>query len=187
MTRPPSIDGILTPDHRYLVVRGRLWRAANPSLSEADRTRWTHALMDARRDVGRARRLDDATAERAARQRVHAAKVALGERGPVWWDDGAPDLNRRLVANTPYADWHARAERWAATIARLLDSRPADASICPSEVARAASPEGWRADLDGVRHVARHLARRGHLAITQAGCTRDPDAPLRGPIRLRRP
>jgi hypothetical protein len=36
---------------------------------------------------------------------VHAAKVALGERGPVWWADGAPDLNRRLVRNTPYADW----------------------------------------------------------------------------------
>ena len=32
---------------------------------------------------------------------------ALGERGPVWWDDGAPDYNRRLVRNTPYLEWFA--------------------------------------------------------------------------------
>jgi hypothetical protein len=25
----------------------------------------------------------------------------------VWWNDGAADLNRRMVVNTPYADWHA--------------------------------------------------------------------------------
>jgi len=60
-------------------------------------------LMDARRAVGAALRADDAVAERAARKQVHEAKVALGERGPVWWDDGAPDYNRHLVKNTPYA------------------------------------------------------------------------------------
>jgi hypothetical protein len=26
-------------------------------------------------------------------------------RGPVWWTDGAPDFNRKLVKNTPYRDW----------------------------------------------------------------------------------
>ena len=40
-----------------------------------------------------------------ARRQVHAAKVALGERGPVWWDDGAPDVNRHHPKNTSYADW----------------------------------------------------------------------------------
>ena len=30
---------------------------------------------------------------------------ALGERGPVWWTDGAPDLGRRMARNTPYAEW----------------------------------------------------------------------------------
>ena len=34
------------------------------------------------------------------------AKRALGERGPVWWTDGAPDYNRRMAKNTPYADWY---------------------------------------------------------------------------------
>lgn len=60
--------------------------------------------MDARRAV---RDAADDTQTRAARARVQAAKVALGERGPVWWDDGAPDLNRRMVHNTPYAAWFA--------------------------------------------------------------------------------
>lgn len=60
--------------------------------------------MDARRAVGAARRANDPRAEKAARAAVHAAKLALGERGPVWWDDGAPDYTRHLLANTPYAD-----------------------------------------------------------------------------------
>ncbi|HLU77141.1 MAG TPA: hypothetical protein VKZ48_04445 [Burkholderiales bacterium] len=28
------------------------------------------------------------------------------ERGPPWWQDGAPDFNRHLVKNTPYAAWY---------------------------------------------------------------------------------
>ena len=40
-----------TPDGRYIVVRGRLWRATNPSLTEAERSRWVHALQDARRRI----------------------------------------------------------------------------------------------------------------------------------------
>jgi hypothetical protein len=48
-----------------------------------------------------------AAAMKVARAEVDAAKIGLGERGPVWWSDGAPDLNRRLVRNTPYAGWFA--------------------------------------------------------------------------------
>lgn len=96
-----------TPDGRYLVVRGRLWRATNPSLSEADRARLTRELMAARSAVGRARRAGDREALAEAGQAVDAAKIALGERGPVWWTDGAPDENRRMARNTPYADWYA--------------------------------------------------------------------------------
>lgn len=50
---------------------------------------------------------DAAEALIAARAAVDAAKVGLGERGPVWWHDGAPDLNRHLVRTTPYAAWYA--------------------------------------------------------------------------------
>lgn len=95
----------VTPDGRYFVVRGRLWRRTNPGLADDERQQLTRALMRARAEVGRAKRAGDVEAERRARSEVHEAKVALGERGPVWWDDGAPDYNRRLVRNTPYRAW----------------------------------------------------------------------------------
>lgn len=100
---------IITPDGRYLVVRGRLWRRADPRLPDERRAALVAELMDARRAVARAQRASDADALRAARGRVHAAKLALGERGPVWWDDGAPDYTRHLAQNTPYREWYARA------------------------------------------------------------------------------
>ena len=84
-------------------MRGRLWRTSNPNLPEVLRESLVRDLMKARRDVAAAKRENDAVLEKDARARVHEAKVALGERGPVWWDDGAPDYNRYLVKNTPYA------------------------------------------------------------------------------------
>lgn len=95
----------VTPDGRYFVVRGRLWRCTDPRIPEGERQALTVALMAARRDVGRALRQGDAGAVIAARAAVDAAKIALGERGAVWWTDGAPDLNRRMARNTPYAAW----------------------------------------------------------------------------------
>ena len=96
-----------TPDGRYFIVRGRLWRTSNPALAPDVRQPLVNELMLARRQVGVAKKAGDAAAERAARAAVDAAKHALGERGPVWWTDGAPDLNRKMVANTPYASWYA--------------------------------------------------------------------------------
>lgn len=95
-----------TPDGRYFVVRGRLWRCSNPALPEKERQRLVNALMDGRRAVKNAKAANEPVALKAARAQVNAAKVALGERGPVWWTDGAEDFNRRLVANTPYSAWH---------------------------------------------------------------------------------
>ncbi len=103
--RPGCAPPPHTPDGRYLVVRGRLWRLANPALPEPERAALVAALMAARRAV-RTARGDPATLA-AARAAVDAAKRALGERGPVWWQDGAPDFNRHMAANTPYAAWHA--------------------------------------------------------------------------------
>ncbi len=92
-----------TPDGRYFIVRGRLWRKSNPVLGKQQRARLVKELMAARRAVRDAH--GDPAAMAEARRRVDAAKVALGERGPVWWTDGAPDLNRHLVKNTHYARW----------------------------------------------------------------------------------
>jgi hypothetical protein len=91
-----------TPDRRYFVVRGRLWRLSNPSLAPDIHERLVRELMAARRAV---RDATDTKDRIAARLKVDAAKKALGERGDVWWDDGAPDYNRRLAVDTPYAAW----------------------------------------------------------------------------------
>jgi uncharacterized protein len=75
-----------TPDGRYVIIDGRRWRASDPSLPEKRRKELVRELMSARSAVGWAKRRRDSTAERAARDRVHAAKVALGERGSKWWE-----------------------------------------------------------------------------------------------------
>ena len=96
----------VTPDGRYFVVRGRLWRCSDPSLPDVRRQVLVNELMAARRAVRTAPPSGGSDVS-AARARVDAAKRGLGERGPVWWDDGAPDLNRRMAVNKPYADWFA--------------------------------------------------------------------------------
>lgn len=103
----PGAEHPTTPDGRYFVVRGRLWRTSDPGLSAATRASLVSALMEARRAVGNAKRSGAREDEAAARADVDRAKRSLGERGPVWWDDGAPDFNRHLAKNTPYALWWA--------------------------------------------------------------------------------
>lgn len=83
---------------------------SNPGLAPETRQHWVDKLMTARRQVSTALRAKDGKLERAARIAVDEAKRALGERGPVWWSDDAPDFNRRLVKNTPYADWYILAQ-----------------------------------------------------------------------------
>jgi hypothetical protein len=100
-------DHPVTPDGRYFVVKGRLWRRSNPALASGERESLVRALMAARRAVRTALQAADKAGEAKARAEVDAAKVALGERGPVWWTDGAPDLNRHMARTTAYADWFA--------------------------------------------------------------------------------
>jgi hypothetical protein len=95
----------VTPDGRYFVVRGRLWRMANPFLDINERARLAGKLMEARRNVGRARRAGEADLEKVAHAAVDFVKRALGERGPVWWTDGAPDLSGQMARDTSYAEW----------------------------------------------------------------------------------
>ncbi len=92
----------MTPDGRYFVVRGRLWRLSNPALPPPEREALIARLMTARRSL---RKDAPADGREAARAEVDAVKRALGERGAVWWTDGEPDFNRKLVKNTPYAAW----------------------------------------------------------------------------------
>ena len=63
----------VTPDGQYFVVRGKLWRLANPGLSAALRSALVRELMAARSAVRSAKFLKDFTAEAAAH---HAVDVA---------------------------------------------------------------------------------------------------------------
>ena len=81
---------------------------SNPFLDEAERDDLVRRLMAARRAVRDAKGSVDLAAQAAAHKAVDKVKRELGERGPVWWDDGSPDLNRHMAKNTPYAEWYAK-------------------------------------------------------------------------------
>ncbi len=80
-------------------------------------------------------------------------------------------------------DVGARLER---AIEELLAERRPDASICPSEAARAVDPEGWRELMPEARAAAGRLAAAGEVEVTQGGEVVDV-AGARGPVRVRRP
>ncbi len=79
-----------------------------------------------------------------------------------------------------------------AALVALLDVRAASASVCPSEVARAAAAErgldgeAWRELVEPARAAARRLVAAGGAQITQGGRVVDPST-AKGPIRVRRP
>jgi hypothetical protein len=78
--------------------------------------------------------------------------------------DADRDLERRILA--------------------LLGARAATATICPSDVARAAA-EDWRPLMEPVRRAARRLVASGDVEIVQGGTVVDPSS-AKGPIRIRR-
>jgi hypothetical protein len=75
-----------------------------------------------------------------------------------------------------------------AKLRALLEARGPGKTICPSDVARALSPDeaGWRALMEPVREVGRRLAERGELVVTQRGRVVDAGK-ARGAIRYRLP
>jgi hypothetical protein len=101
---------LTTPDGRYLVIQGRLWRAGDPSLSPQAKVRYMRDLLNGRRALKAAKTAGGEDAIAAARKRVAQAQVGLGERGKAWWTDGAADYNRMKVKLSPYADWFALVE-----------------------------------------------------------------------------
>jgi hypothetical protein len=85
----PGRKAISDDSGHYVVIDGRRWRATDPSIPADGRRELVSQLMSARRGVGVAKRAGDRNGEAAARARVNAAKIALGERGPKWWDSSA--------------------------------------------------------------------------------------------------
>ncbi|MCK8783007.1 DUF3253 domain-containing protein [Roseomonas sp. NAR14] len=69
-------------------------------------------------------------------------------------------------------------------ILRQTAARGPQHSICPSEVARALDPDGWRSLLGPVRAEAAALAREGCIEVLRKGKPVQPEA-MRGVLRLR--
>ncbi len=69
-------------------------------------------------------------------------------------------------------------------IRATLAARDGEATICPSEAARALDPAAWRDHMDSVRNAAAAMADRDEIEITQRGAVVDARI-AQGPIRLR--
>lgn len=134
------------------------------------------------------------------RQREERAEERVDDRA----DKVCGSCGRRIEWRAKWArDWHA--VRWCsdacrargvrpidreleASIRSLLAGRAADATICPSEAARAvggADEEAWRDLMEPARRAARRLDAAGEVEITQGGRVVDPST-AKGPIRIRR-
>ena len=77
-------------------------------------------------------------------------------------------------------------EQLESTILDLLAQRAANATICPSDAARAVgTADDWRDLMEPARRAARRLVATGEVEITQKGHVVDPST-AKGPIRIRR-
>jgi hypothetical protein len=75
----PQMSGLkhpVTPDGRYFVVRGKLWRMSDPSLDPEKKLRLVKELMTARSAVKTAKAAKGLEAEAEAHRRVDLAKRA---------------------------------------------------------------------------------------------------------------
>lgn len=96
----------LTTDGHFVVIDGRRWRATDPAIPEDVAAALRVRLMAARRAVGAALRVEDRDAERAARNQVNEAKVALGERGTPWWEQTDAERRDRWTDGLTALDRH---------------------------------------------------------------------------------
>ncbi len=81
----------------------------------------------------------------------------------------------------------------AVKILELLQAAGPGDTVSPDEVARAFAetrrkksdpPDVWRRYMNAVRQQAIHLARDGKIVILRRGEPQDPNAPIKGLIRL---
>lgn len=94
--------------------------------------------------------------------------------------------------NTPAGN-DSKPDPVAQKILDLLQAGGADHTVSPDDVARAFAetrrkksdpPDVWRRYMQAVRQQALHLARAGKIVILRRGEPQDPNAPIKGLIRL---
>ena len=180
-TRVGSRDAAERGDAHHFVVAGKRWRKSDPSIPAKLRTELVDELMSARRAVLAAKRSASPSAERSARDRVHDAKLALGERGEPYWQAPSDAGLRKRAAACIRALLTRRARNAADS-----GSQTRQPTICPSDVARTIAGERWRDSMQLVRAVAAELIAQGSLRALQRGHEVSlQDA--KGPIRLALP
>ncbi|WP_422116426.1 biopolymer transporter Tol [Brachybacterium sp. UNK5269] len=81
-----------TEDGRYIIVKGRRWRATDPVLDEDVAAALRSELGRARSALRTARDAEEVAGWRA---RVQLAKEGLGERGAEWWTLTEPERHER--------------------------------------------------------------------------------------------
>lgn len=127
--------------------------------------------------MGRHRTVDDPPAEKTCA--VCGRRIEWRAKWARDWDAVryCSDTCRRNGVTDADRDLEQR-------ILALLGTRAATATICPSDVARAAA-EDWRPLMEPVRRAARRLVVSGDVEILQGGRVVDPST-AKGPIRIRR-
>lgn len=76
-------------------------------------------------------------------------------------------------------------QKIATAILQMLEERGSDKTICPSEVARELSPDGWRELMPQIRKTADALKSDKQIEILQKGKRIDSAQRAVGPIRLK--
>ena len=91
-----------------------------------------------------------------------------------WCSDGCRKLGIKAVD-----------QQLSTAILDLLAARARNATICPSEAAKAVGGNDWEELMEPARCAARRLVVTGEVEITQGGRVVDPST-AKGPIRLRK-
>jgi hypothetical protein len=154
-------DGTGDPDGsapRWIEVGGRRWRATDPKVPGDLRQELVDELMRARRAVRALGAQGDPELLRLARRQVHAAKVALGERGDPWWE---PATEGGLH------------ERMRSVALALAGSRAPHGTVEVDDVVRVVAgvaPSIARSELDElVRHAMAELRAEPDVRVERAG------------------
>ena len=91
-----------------------------------------------------------------------------------WCSDGCRTLGIKAID-----------QQLSTAILDLLAARARNATICPSEAAKAVGGDDWEELMEPARCAARRLVVTGEVEITQGGRVVDPST-AKGPIRLKK-
>lgn len=133
----------LTESGHHIVINGRRWRATDPSIPASLRDELVSALMTARRAV----RTDE-----SARPAVHDAKVALGERGELWWEPTTPEGRVDRLQRAARALLRHRGDDGAITVEELATLSPGS-GIELADAERAVEELTGKSQADCVHHA----------------------------------